>query len=104
VAHVIYYAASSIDGFIAPPDGSLDWLEPFSDSGEDHGYAEFYAAIDALVVGARTYEQMIDFGAWPHQDRPVTVMSSRALPVAGDRVTVSPLGPQAVLDELAAAG
>ena len=76
MASVIYYVASSVDGLLAPADGSLDWLSPFSDTGEDHGYIDFYAAVDALVVGARTYEQMLGFGEWPHHDRPVTVMSS----------------------------
>lgn len=104
MAYVIYYLASSVDGFMAPEDGSLDWLAPFSASGEDHGYTEFYASIDALVVGSRTYEQMLGFGEWPHQDRPVTVMSSRLLPAAGESVTVSPLDPQAVVDELVSAG
>ena len=102
--HVVYYVASSVDGFIAPEDGSLDWLSPFSSSGEDHGYTDFYASIDALVVGARTYEQMLDFGEWPHQDRPVTVMSSRPLPVAGGSITISALDPNAVVEELASRG
>lgn len=101
---VIYYVASSVDGFLAPEDGSLDWLTPFSGTGEDHGYTDFYASVDALVVGARTYEQMLGFGGWPHNDRPVTVMTSRDLPVAGDTVTLSTAGPREVLDTLAAQG
>ena len=104
MASVVYYVASSIDGFIAPEDGSLEWLAPFSDTGEDHGYTEFYASVDALVVGARTYEQMLGFGEWPHQDRPVTVMSSRQLAVAGGDITVSPFDPGAVVGRLASAG
>lgn len=100
---VVYYVASSVDGLIAPANGSLDWLSPFSGTGEDHGYTDFYASVDALVVGARTYEQMLGLGGWPHQDRPVTVMSSRALPAVGG-ITVSPLDPGAVVDSLASAG
>ena len=101
---VVYYVASSVDGLIAPSDGSLDWLSPFSDTGEDHGYVDFYAAVDALVVGARTYEQMLDLGEWPHNDRPVTVMSSRSLPAAGPGITVSPLDPRGVVEQLVSAG
>jgi dihydrofolate reductase len=104
MVRVIYYVASSIDGLIAPADGSRDWLSPFSDNGEDYGYADFYATVDALVVGARTYEQMLDFGEWPHHDRPVTVMSSRPIAAAVGGITISPLDPRAVVDELAAAG
>lgn len=101
---VVYYVASSIDGFLAPVDGSLDWLAPFSASGEDHGYAAFYAGIDALVVGARTYEQMLGFGEWPHQDRPVTVMSSRSLPLAGSTASVSALDPADIVEQHRQAG
>jgi dihydrofolate reductase len=101
---VVYYVASSIDGFLAPEDGSLDWLAPFSASGEDHGYTGFYAAVDALVVGSRTYEQMLALGEWPHQDRPVTVMSSRAMEPAGDMIALSRLEPGGVVDSLRAAG
>jgi len=102
--HVSYYVASSTDGFLAPSDGSLDWLAPFSGTGEDHGYTDFYASVDALVVGARTYEQMLGLGGWPHHDRPVTVMSSRSLPIAGSSITVSAQSPEGVLDSLASAG
>ncbi len=104
MVRVVYYVASSIDGLIAPADGSLDWLSPFSGTSEDHGYGDFYASVDALVVGARTYEQMLGFGEWPHQDRPVTVMSSRPLPTAGGGITVSPLDPSEVVEELVSAG
>lgn len=104
MAEVIYYVAASTDGFIAPDDGSLEWLAPFSDTGEDHGYAAFYSAVDALVVGSRTYEQMRTLGAWPHDDRPVTVMSARALEPAGDSVTVTSLQPREVVDSLSLQG
>lgn len=104
MTHVTYYVAASVDGFIAPEDGSLDWLAPFSNGAEDHGYAAFYATVDALVVGSRTYEQMLSFGGWPHPDRPVTVMSSRPLPVAGGNVSLRPGEPGVVIDALAAAG
>jgi len=101
---VVYYVASSIDGFVAPVDGSLDWLAPFSASGEDHGYSEFYAGIDALVIGARTYEQMLGFGEWPHQDRPVSVMSSRSLPIVGPTISLSALDPASVVKQHRQAG
>lgn len=103
MAEVVYYVAASVDGFLAPSDRSLDWLAPFEGTGEDHGYAAFYTGVDALVVGARTYEQMLTFGGWPHADRPVTVMSSRPLP-AEENVTVSALDPSAVVASLEAAG
>jgi len=104
MTQVAYYVASSADGLIAPEDGSLDWLAPFQDTGEDHGYAAFYGGVDALIVGSRTYEQMLAFGEWPHQDRPVTVMSARPVPVKAANVTLSNDQPCAVVNQLTAAG
>jgi dihydrofolate reductase len=45
---------TSLDGFIARADGALDFLPP--DGGEPHGYVEFMATVDALVIGRKTYE------------------------------------------------
>lgn len=104
MAEVVYYVASSVDGFLAPDDGSLDWLAPFSASGDDHGYAAFYSSVDALVAGSRTYEQMLALGGWPHADRPTTVMSARSLPVEAANITLSHSEPHEVVDALAASG
>ncbi len=104
MAHIVYYVASSADGFIARSDGSLDWLEPYSGTEEDHGYTDFYASIDALIVGSRTYEQMLGFGEWPHQDRPVTVMTSRSLPVDAENISLSGEDPLAVVARLTSSG
>lgn len=97
---VIYFVASSVDGFLAPPDGSLDWLAPFEASGDDHGYAAFYDSIDAVVLGSRTFEQALGFETWPYEGKPAVVMSSRTWPTADDRVVIDPRGPSAVLDGL----
>jgi dihydrofolate reductase len=45
---IIYYVAASLDGFIATPDGAVDWLPPHNTEGEDYGYAAFYRSVDAL--------------------------------------------------------
>lgn len=68
------FIATSIDGFIAREDGALDWLP---DDSEPHGYPEFMATIDAIVMGRRTFETVLGFGAWPFET-PVIVLSSRA--------------------------
>jgi len=63
------YVATSLDGFIARPDGSLDWLDAAGAQvppGEDCGYAAFMAGVDALVMGRETFEQVLTFGAWPY--------------------------------------
>lgn len=74
---VSVFIATSLDGFIARPDGGLDWLP--GDTVEDHGYDAFMASIDALVMGRNTYETVLGFGVWPYGTRPVFVLSSRAL-------------------------
>jgi dihydrofolate reductase len=76
---VVLYLACSLDGFIAAPDGSVGWLEAFSRDGEDYGYAGFLAGVGALVMGSRTYEQVLGFGEWPYADLPCFVATSRTL-------------------------
>jgi dihydrofolate reductase len=97
----VYYVAASVDGFIATPDGGLDWLGPFESSGEDYGYWDFYASIDAVVMGSRTYEQALGFPEWPYPDKPVRVASRRVLPAAGTNVVVTDCEPATLLGELA---
>ena len=70
------YIAESLDGFIATPDGGLDWLEDIPNpEGSDYGFAEFISGINALVMGRKTFEKVLSFGEWPY-DRPVYVLSS----------------------------
>ena len=78
---VVLYCACSLDGFIAATDGSVGWLDQFSAEGEDYGYAGFLAGVGALVMGSRTYEQVLGFGKWPYADLPCFVTTSRELPV-----------------------
>ena len=101
---IVYYVAASLDGFIATPDGGVDWLAPFEGGDEDYGYAAFYAAVDALLLGRRTYEQALGFGAWPYDDKPCWVFSRRTLPGAPARVTATAASPREVVDGLARRG
>src|SRR5206468_800957 len=68
------FIATSLDGFIARPDGALDWLPV--DGGEPHGYNEFIATVDALVIGRKTLETVLAFDAWPYGTKPVIVLST----------------------------
>lgn len=72
---IVLYIAASLDGFIARPDGALDWLEAVEQDGEDYGYAAFYASIDVLLMGRKTYEVIQSFGDWPYADKPSYVFS-----------------------------
>ncbi len=71
------FIGTSVDGFIARPDGELDFLPV--DGGEPHGYAEFFASIDALIIGRKTYETVLAFPEWPYGDKCVIVLSTRPL-------------------------
>lgn len=90
------YIGTSLDGFIARENGDIDWLTDGSDQGtdeakptdsaEDYGYEEFFATVDALVMGRGTYDKVLTFGEWPYGDKPVIVLTSRPL----DRPTQVP--------------
>jgi dihydrofolate reductase len=67
------FIATSLDGFIARQDGALDWLPV--NGGEPHGYTEFMATVDALVIGRKTFETVLTFDAWPYE-KPVVVLST----------------------------
>lgn len=76
------FIATSLDGFIARPDGRIDWLEEANaliPKGEDCGYAAFMARVDVLVMGRNTFEQVAAFDHWPYGDKPVVVLSHRPL-------------------------
>jgi dihydrofolate reductase len=71
------FIATSLDGFIARANGDLDWLPP--GGGEPHGYDEFMATVDALVIGRKTFETVLTFDTWPYGAKPVFVLSTRPL-------------------------
>ena len=103
---VSVYIATSLDGFIADSSGGLDWLELPNLEQTDYGYAEFISRIDALLIGHKTFEQVLTFDAWPY-DKPVFVLSRNltALPdeVIGKAELVSG-EPAAILEKLAEKG
>jgi len=74
-----YYVASSLDGYIAKADGDVSWLEELDISIDDTGYNEFYATVDALVMGRKIYEMIKGFGEWPYGEKPVWVGSSNKI-------------------------
>jgi len=75
------FVGVSLDGFLARSDGSIDWLKPFE--GEDHGFHAFFATVDTVVFGRRTYEfvlSMLSSGlAWPYADRHCVVMTHQPI-------------------------
>ncbi|GHF52285.1 dihydrofolate reductase [Deinococcus metalli] len=106
----LVYIAASVDGFIARPDGSLDWLpgaqqgSPPMPTGEDHGYEAFMARVDTVVMGRSTFDTVREYRPWPYAGKRLVVLSRTLTPadlprdLAG-QVSVHP-GP---VDALAAA-
>src|SRR5258706_5540982 len=102
---VSVFVGTSVDGFIARPNGDLDFLPP--GGGEPHGYDEFMATVDALVIGRNTFETVLKFPAWPYGDKRIVVLSSRPIDLskASGAIVEQRSGPPAeIVSQLAANG
>ncbi len=75
------FIATSIDGFIAAPDGNLDWLDGVAWSEEDYGYDAFIETVDALAMGRGTYDYIAHIDPLPFGDRQVFVFTHQPTPV-----------------------
>lgn len=80
--------AVSADGYIAPPDGSFAWLEPFPAT--EFGFDAFFAGVGSLVMGRTTFEDMRRMGPSPFDALPTVVVTSRPL-AAGPQVEAVPV-------------
>lgn len=104
------FIATSLDGFIAREDGSIDWLENASaaaPAGEDCGYADFIKNIDYLVMGRNTFELVSSFPEWPYKNTKVHVLSSTMIRLPSGMpaaVTLSNEDPAALVQRLSKAG
>jgi dihydrofolate reductase len=99
------FIGTSLDGFIARPNGDLDFLPP--GGGEPHGYDEFIASVDAIVIGRKTFETVLAMEPWPYGDKRVVVLSSRPidLSAAGGGLVEQMAGsPAEIVSQLAASG
>ena len=98
------FIGTSLDGFIARANGALDFLPP--GGGEPHGYDEFMATVDALVIGRKTFETVLTFDAWPYGEKPVVVLSTRPLAPAPPGAVAERMSgaPADIVSELAARG
>ena len=70
------FVGTSLDGFIARPTGAFDFLP---EDPEPHGFEEFMATVDALVMGRNTFDVVAPFETWPYGEKPVIVLSHREL-------------------------
>jgi len=81
------FVATSLDGFIAGSEDDLSWL-PAPRTDEDYGYAKFMDETAALLMGRGTYRVVEGFDAWPYDDLPVFVATTRPLGPAAPTVRV----------------
>jgi dihydrofolate reductase len=97
------YIATSLDGFIARKDGSIDWLlEIPNPEKSDFGFSDFIRTIDAIVMGRKTYETVLAFNEWPY-NKPVFVLSNtlQSLPQnLSDKVEIIKGSPELVVNAL----
>ncbi len=102
------FVGTSLDGFIARRNGDLDWLTGEGDGGE-HGYDEFIADIDVIVMGRKTFEKVLTFDAWYYGKKRVVVLSSRPVDLSaararGGKVEQMAGVPAEIVSKLAASG
>lgn len=91
MSRVRLYVATSLDGFIADREGSVDWLDQHDP--RDYGFNDFFAEVGAVIMGRRTYEFVRAIGDhWPYAGKRVFVMSSRTLVGVPDGVLPKPGG------------
>ena len=74
------YIAVTVDGFIAAPDGSVGFLDVYQKASEedgDMGFSVFLSTVDLIVMGRKTWDQVVSFGeeVWPYGDRNVYIWS-----------------------------
>ncbi|MEM8672853.1 MAG: dihydrofolate reductase family protein [Cyanobacteria bacterium P01_G01_bin.67] len=104
------FIATSLDGFIARIDGKLDWLDAANATvpeGEDCGYRDFMESIDVLIMGRKTYEQVLSFGEWSYACKPVVVLSSNPIKIPPSLVSTvshSAESPRELCDRLSEEG
>ncbi|MGD0051436.1 MAG: dihydrofolate reductase family protein [Vulcanimicrobiaceae bacterium] len=99
------FIGTSVDGFIARRNGDLDWLP--ESGGEPHGYDEFMAGVDTIVIGRKAFETVLSFEVWPYGDKRVVVLSTRPVnlsAVVGGVVEQMAGSPTEIAAQLAASG
>jgi dihydrofolate reductase len=74
---VIYYAAVSLDGFIAGTDGDVSWLDGFFIP--ELGFHDFIKRLGGIIMGRRTFDKIAAFGRWPYGELKGTVATHREM-------------------------
>ena len=98
------FVGTRLDGFIARLNGQYDFLPP--GGGEPHGYAEFIASVDTILIGRNTFEVVLKLPSWPYGDKRVVVLSHRPLQLSKITGRVEQMSgePAEIAQRLAASG
>lgn len=80
------YIAASIDGYIAGNDGDLDWLTEYPINSEtNYGYDDFYKSVDTVIMGGRTYRDILNMDVvWPYKDKITYVITHNPIESKGN--------------------
>jgi dihydrofolate reductase len=82
---LVLYIAMSLDGYIATPEGNLDFLSMVEQEGQDYGYQDFTNTIDTIIIGRKSYDKVPSMGfAYPHADKDVYIISRTQHPPVGN--------------------
>jgi dihydrofolate reductase len=99
------HMVSSLDGFIAKKDNSIDWFETrdyYEKGADEPDVAAFLKTIDCYIMGSRTYELALELSksyGWAYGDTPTIVLSHRELPVERTNVSIYSGGLVKFMDE-----
>ncbi len=74
---VVYYAAVSLDGFIAGKDGDVSWLDGFFIP--ELGFHDFIKRIGGVIMGRKTFDKIVSFGKWPYGELKGTIATHRGI-------------------------
>jgi dihydrofolate reductase len=97
------FVGTSLDGFIARRNGDYDFLP--AGGGEPHGYDEFIASVDTIIMGRNTFDVVLKLPSWPYSDKRVVVLSHRPLDLQISQSVERMWGePAQIVSQLAATG
>lgn len=99
---IILYIATSLDGFIADIQGGVDWLPHPKDDAELEvvGYKELMSRIDTILMGSRSYKQILGFGDWGWPDKRTYVFTSKQLEIDKPYISITHDNPPAFIATL----
>ena len=100
VNKVILYIATSLDGFIADVEGGVDWLPHEPDPDDSVGFKALLNRISIIVMGRKSYEQILGFGDWAWNDKQTYVFTSKNLKSENSNISFVQGSPQDFLKNL----